>query len=245
MEISIITPTIRTDGLEIVRKSLLKQSFKNWEWLIGSKFNPKIKEARWVKDDFEGGFWTLNRTYNKLIREAKGKLIVSWQDNIYVPSTGLQQFLDTHTAKPHAILSGVGDQYEQLDDFGRPFIKIWADPRKRTDLGSFYEINWVDCEFNWALIPKNVLFEVGGFDERLDFLGYGGDQFQLCERLNDLGKHFFIDQSNESFTLAHTRDAFGGQEIWDNNHVLFNGQYVKRRADLQADDQWPVLEFLK
>jgi len=61
--ISIITPTIRESGLSLVDKTLRRQTFTDIEWLVGSKFQSEF--GRWVKDDFEGGYWTLNRIYNK------------------------------------------------------------------------------------------------------------------------------------------------------------------------------------
>ena len=56
MKLSIITPTIRKKGLEIVRNSLKNQSYRDYKWLIGSPFDPEIPETIWIKDDFKGGF---------------------------------------------------------------------------------------------------------------------------------------------------------------------------------------------
>lgn len=242
--ISIITPTIRKEGLKIVRESLKMQTFKDWEWLICSPFDPEIPEARWIKDDFEGGFWSLNRAYNALFREAKGDSIVSWQDWIWVPPTGLQKFVEASKQYPDGIISGVGDQYQRMGEF-RPEVKIWTDPRKTDKFGSFYECIHDDCEWNWACIPKSAIFKVGGMDEELDFLGFGGDQLQLCERLNDLGYKFYLDQTNESFTLRHNRDASGGEDNWNENHVLFNGKYDQRKEELKSQGKWPCLTYLE
>jgi len=238
-KISVITPTIYPERLEIVRKALSNQTFKDFEWLIGSPFDPQIKEVRWIVDDFKGGFWSLNRVYNRLFKEASGELLVSLQDNIWVPPTGLEKFWIDYDAT-RGIISGVGDQYAKLDEFGKPIVKVWEDPRKTDKYGSFYECNWNDAEFNWCAIPRQAVFDVGGMDENLDFLGYGGDQLQLCERLNDLGCKFYLDQTNESFTLRH-----GRKEGWDENHVLHNGAYDKRKAELKEKGLWPVLNYLK
>lgn len=240
MKISVITPSVRPDGLSIIAKALRQQEFTDYEWLVGSVFEPNEKEARWIKDEFKGGFWTLNRIYNKLFAEAKGELIVSWQDYISANPDGLQKFWDNYK-KTNALISGVGDQYQELNKYGKPTIKIWSDPRRTTVYGSFYESLWNDCEWNYAAIPRKLFWDVGGMDEALDFKGYGGDQLQTCERLNDFGAHFFLDQTNESFTLRHNRDAHGGQENWDGNHVLFNGEYQKRKETLKEAGQWPVL----
>lgn len=243
-KISVITPTIRKEGLEIIRNSLKKQNLQDFEWLIGSPFDPEIPEARWIKDDFEGGFWTLNRIYNKLFREAKGDIIVSWQDWIYSPPLSLTKFLIASRDNEKGLISGVGDQYSRVGEWGRPEVKIWQDPRKTDRFGSFYECNWNDAEFNFCAMPRDAIFDAGGMDEQLDFLGFGGDQLQLCERLNDLGYKFFLDQDNESFTLRHGRDNFGGEESWNDYHVLFNGAYEGRKKQLKEKGEWPRLTYL-
>lgn len=246
MKISVITPTIRKDGLAIVRKALKAQSFTDFEWLIGSKFDPEIEEAIWVKDDFEEGYWSLNRIYNKLFEDAKGELIVSLQDWIYVKQDGLEKFWNNYEAtNKTAIISGVGDQYESIDKWGKPQIKIWSDPRKTDKNGSFYECYPNDAEWNWCAIPKRAILDAGGMDEGLDFLGYGGDQLQLCARIDELGYKFYLDQTNESFTIRHDRSDFGGQEEWDANHVLFNGKYDDRIKQLKAEGKWPNVAFIE
>jgi len=247
-KISILTPTIRKDGLEIVRKALKRQTFKDFSWFIGSKFDPGIAEATWVKDDFTGGFWTLNRIYNKMVSATNSNmdnhLLVSLQDNIWIEKDGLEKFY-TCQKDTGGLISGVGDQYEEIDNHGKPNIVCWNDPRKTNKYGSFYECNWNDLEFNWACFPRSLYLAVGGMDEKLDFLGYGGDQLQLCNRLNDYGAKFYLDQTNESFTLRHGREDFGGQNNWDKHHVLFNGEYQKRRQELVASGLWPVLQTNK
>ena len=258
-KISILTPTIRPDGLEIIAKALKKQTFQDFEWLIGSPFNPVIEKAtwnedenhwtqnnlatrtiKWVQDDFEGGFWSLNRIYNKLFKEAKGEILVSWQDWVYANPDALEKFVE-NVGKTNGVVSGVGDQYESVNKWGKPQIKIWSDPRKTNKYGSFYECNPNDAEWNFCAFPKEAIIEVGGMDEELDFLGYGGDQLQVGERMDACGIKFFLDQTNESFTVRHDRSDFGGQESWDKNHVLFNGQYDKRKQALKESGQWPKL----
>jgi hypothetical protein len=90
-----------------------------------------------------------------------------------------------------------------------------------------------------------MLVGVGGMDEGLDFLGYGGDQLQVGERLDAMGTKFYIDQTNESFTIRHGREDFGGQEAWDKNHILFNGKYDARKNELIKQGKWPILDYLK
>jgi len=245
MKVTIVTPTIRKEGLAIVRQAISKQEFRDFEWLIGSPFDPEIEEATWVKDDFTEGFWTLNRIYNKLFRRAQGELIVSWQDWIWTKPDGLGKFWRNYeTTDKKAIITGVGDQYERLNKWGKPEVKVWSDPRKTTKNGTFYECYPNDAEWNWCAIPLKAIQEAGGMDEKLDSLGYGGDQLQICQRMDELGWRFFLDQTNESFTLRHGRDDFGGQDSWDAHHVLFNGRYDQRIAELKRAKRWPCIGVL-
>lgn len=243
MKITVITPSIRPNGLKIVRNSLQKQEFRDFEWLIGSKFDPKIPEAQWVVDDFRGGYWTLNRIYNKMIKEARGDIIVSWQDNIFASLDALSKF-DITVSAVKSPVTGVGDQYSLLNQWGKPEIKVWIDPRHTTQYGSFYQINHDDIEWNFCACPKKLLYVIGGADEKLDFLGRGGDMFQVTDRLNDLNVPFWIDQSNESFTLKHGREDYGGEDEWNKSHILFNGKYKERKKELIENKQWPILDYL-
>jgi len=242
--VSVVTPSVRLLGLKIVKESLERQSFQDFEWLVASREKPK-ENCIWVKDSFQGGFWTLNRSYNSLFKKAKGDIIISYQDWIWVPPDAIGKFVDAIKNTNGGIISGVGDQYERLNEFGKPEVKIWSDPRKHLKNGSFYEVYPSDIEWNWAAFLKEYIFEIGGMDENLDFLGFGGDQLQVGERWDALGYKSYLDQSNESYTLRHDRSDFGGQENWDKNHVISSGKYDKHKKELISSGQWPVLNYLK
>ena len=150
MDISIISPSVRAGGLEVVSKALKQQSFRNFEWLIGSPFNPKKKEARWVKDDFKGGFWSLNRIYNKMIKQAQGKLLISWQDYTFAKPDCLEMFWSHYKNNPKVLVSAVGNKYTDKTWT----CQTWKDPRERDDLGSFYEVFPSDVEWNLCSCEK-------------------------------------------------------------------------------------------
>lgn len=244
-KVSVITPTVRRDGLNVVREALKKQTFRDFEWLTGSPFEPLFEEATHIQDDFVGGYWSLNRIYNALLKSANGEIIVSLQDNIYIPPDGLQKFVDNlKTLGKQALISGVGDQYARVGKYGKPELKIWNDPRKTTQYGTLYECTFPDCEWNWCAFYKQALIDVGGFDEELDLTCRGVDAFAVDERLNDLGYKFYLDQTNESFTIRHDRSSYGGEKSWNESHGLFNGEYEKRKKQLKESGQWPRLGYL-
>ncbi len=245
-KVSIVTPSVRPEALELIARSLKQQLFRDFEWILGTPFTPKlnlddIDEYFWVDDNFKGGLWSLNRIYNKLFKKARGELIVSLQDSIYIPPLGIKKFWEAYVDKgKRALFSGVGDQYDRLDEYSKPVNKVWDDPRKTDKYGSFYECYPNDMEWNWAAFPRSAIFDIGGMDEKLDFLGFGGDQLQVCERWGEAGYNFWLDQTNESFTLRH-----GRPKDWDKNHVLFNGAYDKRKVELKGLGKWPILDYLK
>jgi len=242
--LSVITPTIRKEGLPLVAQALAKQTFKDFEWLICSPFDPVLPQATWIPDTFTGGQWSLNRAYNALMKQAQGTIIISWQDWVWALPTALEQFITVLSQVGSAAVSGIGDQYERLGQWGKPEIKIWSDPRKTFQYGDVYECMWNDIEWNFCALPKHLLVDVGGFDEEMDQRCRGVDAIQVMERLDALGYKTYLDQRNESFTLRHDRSAYGGEQAWNASHGLFNGEAAKRKQELIASGQWPRLTFL-
>jgi glycosyltransferase involved in cell wall biosynthesis len=254
--ISILTPTIRPKGLDLVSKSIQRQTYDSWEWIICAPqalkreiekvLNNKIPYTFLGNSPLKPGqFWDLNYSYNRMIKESKGSLLVSWQDNIYIPPEGLESFWTAYKdTNGQGCISGVGDQYKSLDAFGKPYNKIWLDPRKTTKYGSFYECNWTDLEWNWCAIPKQALIAIGGFCEELDFRGFGMDGYQVNERLNELGYKIFLDQSNESYSFFHDRSDYGGKENWNNYNNLSNGEYEKVKQEFKKKKEWPIMKYI-
>jgi hypothetical protein len=221
MKVSVLTPTIRLDGLPLVYKALAQQTLSDFEWLICSKEDPKIKEAVWIRDDFDG-FNTINRAYNKLFKSSIADVLVSWQDYTYARPDTLERFYEHYIHNPHAVVSAVGNKYAS-DKFR---VMTWKDPRKRTDNGTFYECYFNDIEANLCMWPKSGVFAVGGADEKLDEMGYGMDAFSINDRMNILGTYtFWLDQSIESFSLEH-----GRPDGWEEKNLI-HGLYQAHRRD--------------
>jgi hypothetical protein len=229
--ITVITPTIRPEGLSIVETGLLRQTTDDFEWLIGSPFKPKVSMAKWVEDDFKGGVWTLNRIYNKLIKEAKGDVIVSIQDFTFFDADALQKFR-YHIKNTCDVVSGVGDKYEQV--YPRVSNKLWQDPRKK---GSYAlrEVPFREIEGNFCAINKQLLEDIGGFDESMDEKFYGMDWYGVLERLSIAGYKFFIDETLESYSLQHGRVA-----DWEDKNGIHGG-YTKFAIEYSKN---PRLKYL-
>jgi hypothetical protein len=72
-----------------------------------------------------------------------------------VDSDGLQKFWDDYQPTG-GLISGIGDQYGEIDNRDKPTIVCWNDPRKTNKYGTFYEYVWNDCEWNLAAIPRRL-----------------------------------------------------------------------------------------
>ena len=235
-KISVISPTIRKGGLELVTKALKRQTI-GFEWIVGCPFKPETPlPHKWVEDPpkKKGDYWAIYKNYNAMLREATGDLIVTWQDCTYTNPDTLERFLFHYKRDPKTIVGAVGNKYADEDWQ----VKIWQDPRQRSDYGSFYEVYFNDIELNLASFPKQAFYDVGGFDEYLDkyssLCGY-----DVLDRLNDLGGwNFKLDQSINSFSTEH-----GRLPEWEENSP-WHGAYDKRKRDLKNVGKWPILDYL-
>lgn len=158
MKISVITPTIRPEGLAVMQDSLKRQTFKDFEWLV------------------EVGLGTehdLNQAFNRMIRRAKGELIVFYEDYTKILDDGLERFWRAYEENSNTL-------------FTAPLGKVgtWTDSPKwdwranrKPDEKDYTSCRWDTCELDWGAIPKKILYEIGGFDEELD-------KFWSCDNVN-------------------------------------------------------------
>lgn len=245
--ISVITPTVRAKGLELVAKALSEQTTQDFEWIIvfpkGSidiKDIPcTIPQIRLIETEGRGdGFWSLNRDYNAAVRNALGQVVVSWQDYTYAGQKTLEFFWAKHKTSPNILVSGVGDKYS--DTTWKE--KIWQDPRRTSEYGLFYPCNFSDIEWNLCSVPIQAIWDVGGFDEDLDFLGFGMDAYSVNHRIASTGAYdTFLYQGPEieSFSLPHSRN-----DEWE-EYNLIHGGYNLRQEWLMKSGQWPNVAALQ
>lgn len=235
-KITVITPTIRPEGLHLVNKALKRQTLIDFEWIIISPLTFTLPSECdvFVKEPEKepGDVWTLNKAYNKALGQAKGDLIVSWQDWTYTEPQTLDKFWYHFTQEPKTVVTAVGNKY--ADDTWT--VETWRDPRMRNDQGSFYPCFFNDIEFNLAGIPRGAFFAVGGFDEELD-KWYGMDGYSVVDRLNIIGGYDFkIDQTIKSYSLEHGRVS-----DWEEKNAL-HGPYDTRRKDYLANAKLTYLQ---
>jgi len=248
LKISVISPSVRKAGLKVVARSLERQSFpqEDWEWIIVSPFDPEIfsmdKNWYWIEDPpkNKGDYWNLNKAYNAALRKAEGQLIISWQDWLWAKEDALEKFWFWFKEKGDKwAVTGSGHQYQRLDEFGKPIIQIWTDPRRSnaTKNGGAYECSPIEWEINFASAPRKAFYDIGGFDEGLDKMA-GMDNVSICERMDELGYRFWIDHGLECRGIKH-----GRLPEWDKMHAM-HGFYEQRKKELKLQGKWPVLGYL-
>lgn len=176
-KISVITPTIRPGGLNELQKCLAEQTFTDFEWLV---------EVGLKKEH------DLNHAFNKMIKRAKGELLVFYQDFIRIEKDGLQKFWDAY-------------QKDKGTFFTAPVGKSldYTNPKWDWRHYKFGEITWDKWEIDWGACPKDAMYTIGGFDEFLD-------SFWSCDNLN-AGCRAHIDgfkfENIDNPAIAYDHDA--------------------------------------
>ena len=226
MKISVVTPTIREDGLGIVKTCLDRQVFKDFEWLVVSPSWDHL----WLiidKDNYnhvpepakrDGDNYALNKAWNAAFRQAKGDLIVSIVDLLWFPPDVLEKLWNHYQTNPFSCIGGIGHQYNQVVN-GKPETMVWRDPRMREQ--SFYEVSPMDYELCLASIPRKAILGVGGVEEEFDKYAALSEK-EMCMRIVRLGYKFFIDQTIEYRAIKHDRLTKDWDERYQKGIVYFN-----------------------
>lgn len=226
--ISVVTPSVRYEMLEVVKKCLGRQTYKDFEWIVVSP--DKYAQAIWVSDPpkREGDYYRLNAAWNEGFRKAQGELIVSIQDGIWFPSDLLEKLWSHYQNNPRALVSAIGHQYEDVIN-GKPEGCVWKDPRQTTQFGTFYEVSPRDVEYCVASIPRQALFDVGGLDEEFDKYAALSEK-EMNYRMDKLGYRFFLDQSLEYRAIKHPRLS----EEWEERYEKGCEYYQKCLQEIDA-----------
>jgi len=232
IKISVITPTVRPEGLALLEKSLRQQTFRDFEWIVGSPKPPKLAiDYKWVKDPpkNEGDYWTLYKCYNAMIKECTGDFIISWQDYTYVKPDTLERMWLHHLTNPKSLIGVVGDKYS--DDTWTN--KTWKDPRDRGY--GFVACPFHEVEWNFCGVPKEALYSVGGFDEDLDKYSSlcGADVAVRIEIMKQFD--FKMDQDIKTYSTEH-----GRLPEWD-EHSPFGKVWLSKLEEYKEN---PKLNYL-
>lgn len=207
--ISVLTPSIRPAGLEIVQQCLKSQSFKDFEWLtevgLGAKHD-------------------LNAAYNRMLKRAKGELIVFYQDYIKVPNDFLLM-VRTHIDMLTTCYTFPVGKIETLDYSGDATWD-WRHEESR-------EIKWMEWEIDLACAPRQMLLKTGGFDEALDAY-WSFDNVNIALRLAFEACKFY--NSTATHGIAYDHDAHMPHPFRAKRNSQFHNQRLDEiRMGLKID----------
>ena len=226
--ISVLTPSIREGGLDMVEKCLKRQTFTDFEWLVSTPYDAP-EWAKQVGVTPKGDYhYALNRDWNRLYRACQGELIVNIVDLLWFPPDVLERFWQHYVDNPKALVTTIGHQYS-TEERGKYEFKVWQDPRARLDQGSFYQVYPNDMEMCLASVPTQAIYDCGGLDEEFDKYSAMSEK-EMCYRMDKLGYSFWIDQGIEYRALQHGR--IGGEEEWDKHYFLGQDYYQNCLRDI-------------
>lgn len=208
MKISVITCSIRPEGLKIVQESLANQTFPayEFEWLVELGIPQQGHD--------------LNAAYNRALKRAKGELIISLQDYIKAPPTYLQKFWDAYQKDKNVFYTAPVGKVDNLEYTG-PIKWDW---RAYADA----KPDWRCWEIDSACAPLVALKKIGGFDEELDG-HWSSDNVSVGFRASLAGYTF--GNLFENPVLAYDHDAHMPHPFRDRFDPEFNAKRMKLFAE--------------
>lgn len=178
MRFSIITPTIRPEFLNITQECLENQTFQDFEWLVECGLRNK-------------GF-TLSQDLNKMLKRAKGEIVVMLQDCIKVEPDFLEK------------INALEDLENTFYTF--PIGKIIKeDDEPKWDWRHFFDVRDIqpqEWEADLATAPLKAFKDIGGYDERYDE-GWSWENCGVAYRANYLNYKFKVVPQIEGIAIDH------------------------------------------
>lgn len=219
VKISVITVSIRPEGLAITQKCLQEQTFGEFEWLV------EIGQP--------GRGHDLNRAYNRALQRAKGELVVSLQDYIKVRPDYLKKWWKTYQENPDSFITAPVGKVDNLQYDGET---KWDWRAYRNDeTKNIRPCDWNCWEIDNGAAPLQALKEIGGFDEALDG-HWSGDNVNVGCRAELAGLNFKCLFDNPG--LAYDHDA----HIEHPFRAKFDGTFnIKRMAMFRGGMTLPPL----
>lgn len=258
MKVSVLYVTKRPGGMDVLRGNLQRQTFRDYEVVIVDAFDRDLT----VLTLFMNGLGPHLRHFfkpnlplwgalNAGLTFCAGELIVFLQDYIWIRPNGISRFVLGQDARP-GLYTGVGNVGEgpekvcedELTIFGAPYYgppeRIrWEDPRLGAWDGRIVQIPPDQWENNWACAPRDLLLELGGFDEEFD-KGWGYAEKELAARAHAIGVRCYMDTGNRCMAWYH--DDWWPNELKSKaaeNEMRYNTCI----AELQAGWRAPRLPF--
>ena len=186
-KISVLSPTIRQlKALRPIEQSLMDQSFTDFEWLI---------------EYSDGKVHELNAAFNRMLRRARGELVVIAEDYLWFPPDGLELFWNAYKSMPGYFFTAPVPKAQSYAEIKG--VMMWRPPvvhEWRSQVGG--EIDWRHWEIDFGAAPLQALKDLGGFDEWMD-QKWGNDQTSVSYRAMKEGWKFWNLKDNYAMGLNH------------------------------------------
>lgn len=178
-KISVISPSIRPQGLQTTFRTLQAQTFKDFEWL-------PMLSAPGEKPD-------LCRQMNAALKLATGEIIVFLQDHIEIDPEALQGIWALYEMNPTVCFTfpvGKKDGDEVKWDW-RPY---WCNENTP-------KIEPQRFEIDFAMAPRVFMLP---FDERYDS-GFGWENVEVAYRMAKQGTQFAVEDCIRGVAFDHDK----------------------------------------
>lgn len=162
MKISVLTPSIRPEGLKVVQECLERQTMPGTEFEF-------LTEIGLVRNGYD-----LSQAFNRMIKRSRGELLVFYQDYIKILDDGLERFWKAYKDHHDTLFTAPVGKVQKWEDSPKWDWRSYKQNDKQTE---YTDCRWDTCELDWGAIPRDILFKIGGFDETLD-------QFWSCDNVN-------------------------------------------------------------
>lgn len=182
MQISVLTPTIRGEkALKINEESLALQHFAP-------------TEVEWLVEVSDGKIHDLNAAFNRMLKRARGELVVFMEDFTKATPQGLMKFWEAYLREPNVFWTA-------------PLGKTLDWKHTKWDWRAYsdaVDITYNCWEIDWGAAPLKALYEIGGFDEELDKY-WSGDNVNVGYRAYLNGYKFKNLFNNPAVAFDHDK----------------------------------------
>lgn len=222
MKISVITPSIRPDGLKVVFESLQAQTFKEFEWL------PRLSVPGPKPD--------LCYQFNKALDESTGELIVFLQDYIRIQPDALESIWNIYTKLRYsdtAYTFPVGKIGYDIEQKVETIKWDWRNSGKH-----LREIDYHHWEIDFGCISRKLLGS-NRFDLDYDS-GFGWENVDLAYHLYKQGVRFRVFQDvggvafdHDSF-IEHPYKHKANRDLWILKKAYIDVLYGESNSVVEA-----------
>lgn len=208
IKISVVTPAIRLDELELNRRSLLAQTFKEFEWIVCSPFEylaEGIDRFLWCPDvpKNEGDFMGENKAYNELFKRVRGELVVTLNDSIWLQPNALEILWNLYQANKMSCVALMGNHYEKVID-GVGQNMTYEDVRVGQAQGDLTPTHITNFDACVSSIPAKAVKEVGSIDPIWDkYCCFGIREFMY--KVTKLGYQLFLTTQSAFVAQKHAK----------------------------------------